>query len=97
MAWDTGRGIAVKTATVFPGDSGAAGLPNVETLVTLFDGADGRPLAATHGVSFIQVKTAADSAHAADIVARPEAGVLTITGEEARAAAHIRFHLAVRP
>jgi ornithine cyclodeaminase/alanine dehydrogenase-like protein (mu-crystallin family) len=96
-AWDAGRGIAVKTATVFPGNSGAGKLPNVQSIVTLFDGADGRPLATIHGESFTQVKTAADSALAADILARPDAGVLTVMGAGAQAAQHLRFHLAARP
>ena len=96
-AWDAARGIAVKTATVFPGNSGAGRLPNVQTLVTLFDGADGRPLATIRGESFTQAKTAADSALAADILARPDAGVLTVMGAGAQAAPHIRYHLAARP
>jgi ornithine cyclodeaminase len=95
--WERARGIAVKTATLFPGNSGAGRLPNVQSVVVLFDGETGAPLAAIHGESFTRMKTAADSALAADILARPDAGTLTVLGAGAQAAAHVRFHLAVRP
>ena len=96
-SWDAGRGIAVKTATVFPANSGAGRLPNVQSVVVLFDAATGAPLAAIHGESFTRMKTAADSALAADLLARPDAATLTIIGAGGQAETHIRFHLAVRP
>lgn len=97
LGWEPGRAIAVKTATVFPANSGAGRLPNVQSVVVLFDGSNGAPLAAIHGESFTRMKTAADSALAADILARPDAGTLAVLGAGGQAATHIRFHLAVRP
>ena len=96
VGWERHLGLAVKTATVFPGNAGT-GRPNVQSVVTLFDGEDGRPLAAIHGESFTRMKTAADSGLAADILARPDAVVLAVLGAGGQAETHIRFHLAVRP
>src|SRR5271165_1405471 len=91
------RGIAVKTATVFPGNSRAGLRPNVQSVVTLFDAADGAPLAAIHGESFTRMKTAADSALAADLLAAPGAATLAVMGAGGQARTHIRFLRAVRP
>ena len=55
---------------MFPGNSRAGLRPNVQSVVTLFDAADGAPLAAIHGESFTRMKTAANSALAADLLAR---------------------------
>jgi ornithine cyclodeaminase/alanine dehydrogenase-like protein (mu-crystallin family) len=91
------RGIAVKTATVFP-DNGRTGAgPNVRSVVTLFDGSNGAPLAAIHAESFTRMKTAADSALAADLLARDDAATLTILGAGGQAMTHIRFLRAVCP
>jgi ornithine cyclodeaminase/alanine dehydrogenase-like protein (mu-crystallin family) len=96
MAWHPKRGIAVKTATVFPGNS--AGLrPNVQSVVTLFSAADGAPLAAIRGESFTAMKTAADSALATDLLAVDAPATLAVLGAGGQARTHIRFHCAVRP
>ena len=89
-------GLAIKTATVFPGNA-AFGRPNIHSLVTLFDGATGVPLAVLHGESFTRMKTAADSALSADLLARPDADSLAVLGAGAQAETQIRFHIAVRP
>jgi ornithine cyclodeaminase/alanine dehydrogenase-like protein (mu-crystallin family) len=94
MAWHPKRGIAVKTATVFPGNSAR---PNVQSVVTLFGSADGVPLAAIHGESFTAMKTAADSALAADLLALDAPATLAVFGAGGQARTHIRFHCAVRP
>ena len=73
MAWRPELGIAVKTATVFPGNSQLGSRPNVQSIVTLFDKANGAPLAAIHGESFTRMKTAANSALAADLLAVEDA------------------------
>lgn len=96
IGWHPDRGIAVKTATVCPGNAGR-GRPTIHSVVTLFDAADGRPLAVIHGESFTRMKTAATSALAADLLARPEAGCLAVLGAGGQAETHIRFLLAVRP
>src|SRR5437763_8654326 len=70
LAWHPSRGLAVKTATVFPGNSSSEAGPNIQSVVALFDAERGRPLAAIHGECFTRMKTAADSALAADMLAR---------------------------
>jgi ornithine cyclodeaminase len=97
MASDPARGVAVKTATVFPGNSRTGSRPNVQSIVTLFDPADGAPLAAIHGESFTRMKTAADSALAADLLAAADAQTLAVIGAGGQARTHIRFLRAVRP
>ena len=57
LAWHPARGVAVKTATVFPGNSSSGSGPNIQSVVTLFDAACGRPLAAIHGESFTRMRT----------------------------------------
>lgn len=96
IGWHPERGIAVKTATVFPGNA-RRGRPSIHAVVTLFDAADGRPLAVLHGESFTRMKTAATSALAADVLARPEPDCLAVLGAGGQAETHIRFLLAVRP
>ncbi|MEO5734423.1 MAG: ornithine cyclodeaminase family protein [Rubrivivax sp.] len=78
-AWRTGGAFAVKTVTVFPGN-GAAGLPAVHGLVTLFDGATGMPLAVLDGSELTARRTAAASALAADFLARSDATRLLVVG-----------------
>ncbi len=94
--WHPDRGLAIKTATVFPGNV-RLGRPNIQSVVTLFDGKDGAPLASIHGESFTRMKTAADSALGADILARRDADVLAVLGAGGQAETHIRFMLAMRP
>jgi ornithine cyclodeaminase/alanine dehydrogenase-like protein (mu-crystallin family) len=95
--WHRNRGIAIKTATVFPENSRRRDRPNIQSVVVLFDAADGRPLAALHGESFTRMKTAADSALAVDLLALPNPATLAVLGAGGQAATQIRFHLAVRP
>lgn len=97
MAWNPMRGVAVKTATVFPGNRRSGIRPNVQSVVTLFDALSGAPLAAIHGESFTRMKTAADSALAADFLAIRDATTLAVLGAGGQARTHVRFHRAVRP
>ena len=94
--WHQDRGLAIKTATVFPGNA-RADLPNIQSVVVLFGARDGTPLAAIHGERFTRMKTAADSALGADILAAPEADTLAVLGAGGQAETHVRFLCAVRP
>jgi ornithine cyclodeaminase len=92
--------IVTKVATVFPGNAEAekdGGLPNIHSLVTMFDATNGRPLAIIHGEMFTRMKTAADSALAADLLAGAEPLTLGVIGAGGQAETHVRFLLAVRP
>ena len=63
-AWIDGLGLAVKTATVFPGNT-AKGLDSIDGAVTLFDDRDGRPTALLDFKLVTKWKTAGDSLLAA--------------------------------
>ena len=62
LAWHPAWGVAVKTATIFPGNASSGSGPNIQSVVILFDRDRGTPLAAIHGESFTRMKTAANSA-----------------------------------
>jgi len=97
-AWQRGRAIGVKLATVFPDNPARdAALPAVQALYVLFDGRDGRPLAAIEGTSLTYRKTAADSALGSRYLSRPESATLLMVGAGALAPHLVRAHRAVRP
>jgi ornithine cyclodeaminase len=96
-AWRHGEVLGAKLVTVFPDNEARGRGPNIRSIVLLADGADGRPLAVLTGESFTRVKTAADSALGASLLARPDAEVLAVLGAGGQAATHIRYLLSVRP
>lgn len=79
-AVDTGRYMASKLITSFPGNPATTGLPAVQAVVVLFDGADGRPLAIVDGTAITHWRTAGDSALGAKYLARPESEELLVVG-----------------
>jgi alanine dehydrogenase len=89
--------IVTKVATVFPGNTDVGDLPNIHSLVSVFDAQNGRPLAIIHGEMFTRMKTAADSALGVDLLADPEPLTLAVLGAGGQAETHVRFLLAVRP
>ncbi|WP_343714355.1 ornithine cyclodeaminase family protein [Inquilinus sp.] len=95
-AWQPGKALGAKLAAVFPGNEARGAGPTVRSVVVLFDGQDGRPLAVITGESFTRAKTAADSALGADLLARPDAATLAVLGAGAQAETQIRYLLAVR-
>lgn len=96
-AWQPGVALGAKLAAVFPDNEARGAGPNIRSVVVLFDGQDGKPLAVITGESFTRTKTAADSALGADLLARPDAATLAVLGAGAQAETQIRYLLAVRP
>lgn len=78
-AWIDGLGIAVKAATVFPGNP-AKGKPMVGGAVNLFDDADGSLTAVVDFHLVTKWKTAGDSLCAALKLARPDSKHILIVG-----------------
>src|SRR5262249_61960378 len=74
-AWQYGRHMGIKLASVFP-ENEAKGLASVQGLYVLFDGSNGLPLAAIDGAALTLWKTAANSALAATYLARTDPGRL---------------------
>ena len=95
-AWQPGRHLGVKIATVFPGN-GEQGLPSVMGAYLLLDGKIGAPLALIDGPMLTLKRTAAASALAAGYLARPDCERLLMVGTGALAPHLIMAHAAVRP
>jgi ornithine cyclodeaminase len=95
-AWQPGRAIGVKLATIFPANT-AVGRPSVQAVVLLFDGEHGTPLALIDGTELTYRKTAADSALGSRLLSRPDARTLLMVGAGGLAPHLVAAHRAVRP
>ncbi|MEE2946532.1 MAG: ornithine cyclodeaminase [Pseudomonadota bacterium] len=79
QAWIDGLGIAVKSATIFPGNT-TGNAPVVNGAVTLFDDQTGELEALVDFHLVTKMKTAADSLLAARRLARPDSNSILIVG-----------------
>lgn len=98
-AWNDGappRHIGIKTVTVHPGNP-AHGLPSIQGVYLLLDGATGTPRALIDGPALTARRTAAASALAATFLARDDAAHLLVVGTGRLAPELIAAHAAVRP
>lgn len=87
--------LGAKAISVFPGNA-ARGLDAHQGAVLLFDPQDGRLLAAVDASAITAVRTAAASALATRLLARPEAATLALLGSGVQARAHLDALLRVR-
>ncbi len=87
--------LGVKVVTVFP-DNHARGLDSHQGAVLLFDVEDGSLTAVIDGGAVTAIRTAAVSAVATDLLARPDAGDLAILGSGAQARTHLEALALVR-
>lgn len=94
-AWRHGRSFGIKLVSVFP-ENPARNLPAVQGIYALFEGRTGAAVATLDGAALTLVKTAANSAMAADLLARPDAATLVMLGGGALAPHLIEAHCAVR-
>ncbi|MEQ9257531.1 MAG: ornithine cyclodeaminase [Roseovarius sp.] len=78
-AWIDGMGLAVKSATVFPGNP-KAGKPMINGSVSVFADADGALEAVIDFHLVTKWKTAGDSLYAATRLARPDSETILIVG-----------------
>jgi len=95
----TARGSAyagVKIATVAP-DNPARGLPRIQGRYLLLDAETLTPLALLDGVALTNLRTAAMSAAAADLLAPPDASRLVLFGGGPQAHSHLAALCAIRP
>ncbi|MDM7255225.1 MAG: ornithine cyclodeaminase [Paracoccus sp. (in: a-proteobacteria)] len=95
-AWIDGLGLAVKPATIFPGN-GARGIAAVNGAVNLFDDATGRLEAIVDFHLVTKFKTAGDSLLAARHLARKDARNVLIVGAGKVAASMIEAYRALIP
>jgi ornithine cyclodeaminase/alanine dehydrogenase-like protein (mu-crystallin family) len=89
-----GGHLGAKLVTLFPSNRG---LPTHHALVTLFDAATGEPLAIMDGRLITEMRTAAVSAVATRLLARPGASVLAVIGAGVQAGSHVEALRLVRP
>ena len=98
LAKDEGHDAALgmKAVSVFPGN-GARGIDTHQGAVLLFEPDTGRLSALMDGATITAIRTAAVSAVATDLLARPDAVELAILGAGVQARTHLEAIAAVRP
>ena len=95
MPAEWGRYVGVKVATVAPGNP-ARGHPRVQGTYLLLDAATLAPLTTVDAQELTAVRTAAVSALAVDVLARPDAARLVVFGTGPQARSHVAAIRAVR-
>lgn len=88
--------IGVKLNSNFPENARRRGLPTIQGMIALFDGATGFPLAIMDSIEITILRTAAATAVAAKRLAREDAETITICGCGAQAWAQLRAVAFVR-
>lgn len=89
------KALTTKLVAVFPRNA-ALGLETHQAVIAVFDPTTGVPLALMDGAYITAVRTAAGSALATRLLARPDARVLAILGTGVQARVHARAIPAVR-
>lgn len=92
-----GGRFAVKANANFPANRRTSGLPTIQGVIVLFDGANGFPLAVMDSIEITILRTAAATAVAAKYCAREDARTVTICGCGDQARAQIVALARVRP
>ena len=95
-AGGTDPAFGVKTVTLYP-DNPAQGKDAHQGAVLLFDTATGELLAVLNASAVTELRTAAVTALATDLLARPDSAQLTVFGAGVQARAHIRALARIRP
>lgn len=95
-AWRSGKALGIKFGPIMPKNA-AKNLPTVTTVVAVFEGATGQPVALIDGHPVTNWKTAADSALAQRHLAREGAKRLLLIGAGTLAPYLVKGHRAVRP
>jgi ornithine cyclodeaminase/alanine dehydrogenase-like protein (mu-crystallin family) len=90
------RELAFKMVSVW-GENPGKGLPAVIALAAVIDPDTGMPLALLNGEALTAIRTGAGGGLAADLLARPEAGVVAVFGAGVQARAQLEAVCAVRP
>src|ERR1022692_4718211 len=89
-------GYGLKAICITPGNP-AIGLDSHQGIVLLSSPQTGEPLAVLNAAAVTEIRTAAVSAVATSLLARPDADVLAIIGTGVQARAHLRAIAATRP
>lgn len=94
-AQEGGGYFSVKTVNLFPGNRAMA-LPFIQGLVCLFDAATGTPVALLEATTLTAMRTGAACGLATELLARPEAAVVTIIGAGTQGRTQLEAVCAVR-
>lgn len=89
--------VVVKVNGNFPGNPARLGLPTIQGAILLFDGSNGRLLAILDSIEESIQRTAAASALAARLLARPDSATLLICGCGEQGRAHVAMLREVLP
>ena len=89
--------VALKLNGNFPGNPERNGLPTVQGVLLLSDGTNGVPLAIMDSIEVTLRRTAAASALAARLFARPDSKALTVCGCGEQAMPHVEALRAIAP
>jgi len=90
------REIGFKMVSIW-GDNPGKGLPAVIALATVLDPDTGQPLGLINGEALTGIRTGAGGGLATDLLARPEASVVTVFGSGVQARAQLEAVSVVRP
>jgi len=90
-----GEVMGIKLVCVYE-KNGALGLPTHQAIIQLFSAKTGEPLASMDGRLITEMRTAAVSAVATRLLAKPDARVLAVLGTGVQARAHLRALRVVR-
>ena len=96
-AWQKNNYLGSKIITIFPQNRSPDGPPSIQALYTLFDGVSGTPLCCIDGTALTALKTATDSALAADLLAPKNIKTMLMIGAGGMASHLIEAHHAIRP
>ena len=96
-AWQKDNYLGSKIITIFPQNRDPDGPPSIQALYTLFDGITGTPLCCIDGTVLTALKTATDSALAADLLARNNIKTMLMIGAGGMAPHLIEAHCEIRP
>lgn len=88
--------IGTKIITVYP-ENHTKGMVSHQGVVLLFDTENGRPKAIMDATAITAIRTAAASGVATDLLARPDAKVLSLIGSGEQARMHLEAILQIRP
>lgn len=91
-----GVAFGLKAVTVFAGNHGGS-MPSHQGLITLFDPANGSPIAVMDASLITEVRTALSAAIAVDLGARADATSVAIVGAGALGHEHLRVLQGIRP
>ncbi|HXV33739.1 MAG TPA: ornithine cyclodeaminase family protein [Gaiellaceae bacterium] len=89
-AWRPGGRFAVKLVNVFEGN-GELGLPSHQAVINVFDSETGTCEAVLDGTAITALRTAGAAAVSVELLARPDAKVMTIIGAGVQGRAHLEL------